>query len=155
QYAGKFCAALDRQHPRDLFDVMLFFETHTITEALKKAFLVYLICGNRPISEIIHPNLIDQRVLYAEQFQGMVENGPSYEELDFARTKLIQAIDQCLNDDDRSFLLSVKKGEPDWGLLGIPNVERLPGVIWKLMNIQRMTPERRHLALQVLESKLA
>src|SRR5690606_13791378 len=27
-YAGKFCAALDRQHPRDLYDVMLFFKNH-------------------------------------------------------------------------------------------------------------------------------
>lgn len=155
QYAGKFCAALDRQHPRDLFDVKLFFEQHTIAERLKKAFLVYLISGNRPMSEMIQPNLLDQRILFFEQFEGMVENGPSYEELDCARTQLIQAINQSFNDDDRAFLLSFKRGSPQWELLGIPGIESLPGVRWKLMNIKKVIPEKHKEALMNLEKKLA
>ncbi len=155
QYAGKFCAALDRQHPRDLFDVKLFFEKYTITDRLKKAFLVYLMSGNRPMSEMIRPNLLNQGKLFAEQFEGMVENGPTYEELDFARSQLIQAIDQNLNDVDRAFLLSFKRGNPQWELLGIPGIESLPGVRWKLMNIKKMTPEKHKDALMKLEEKLA
>jgi nucleotidyltransferase AbiEii toxin of type IV toxin-antitoxin system len=41
-YAGKLCAALDRQHPRDLFDVMLLQKAEGIDRALFDVFLVYL-----------------------------------------------------------------------------------------------------------------
>lgn len=34
-YGGKICAALDRQHPRDLFDVYYLLQNEGITEALK------------------------------------------------------------------------------------------------------------------------
>ena len=89
-YAGKFCAALDRQHPRDLFDVMMFFRENGFTEKLKKAFLVYLISGNRPISEMIQPHLLDQRVLYENEFKGMTSEPISYQELEKAREQLIK-----------------------------------------------------------------
>ncbi len=39
-YAGKLCAALDRQHPRDLFDVKFLLENEGLTDDLKKTFLV-------------------------------------------------------------------------------------------------------------------
>lgn len=155
QYAGKFCAALDRQHPRDLFDVKLFFENFTFTEKLKKAFFVYLISGNRPIHEMIRPNLLDQRKLYIEQFQGMASEESTYEELEAARTQLIQTIEANLTDDDRSFLLSLKKGDPKWDLLGISGVESLPGVRWKLMNIKKMSPEKHKEMIAKLEEKLS
>ncbi|PJF37864.1 MAG: hypothetical protein CUN55_19915, partial [Phototrophicales bacterium] len=41
-YAGKICAALDRQHPRDLFDVYLLYQHEGITDKIKSAFVVYL-----------------------------------------------------------------------------------------------------------------
>ncbi|MBP6985979.1 MAG: nucleotidyl transferase AbiEii/AbiGii toxin family protein [Alphaproteobacteria bacterium] len=155
QYAGKFCAALDRQHPRDLFDVKLFFEKNNITEQLKRAFLVYLISGNRPIHEMIHPNLLDQRSLFADQFQGMAYVETTYEELEAARDLLIANIDVSLNQDDRDFLISVKKGIPNWGLLGIPGIEDFPGVRWKLMNIKKMGSDRQKDMLSKLEKKLS
>lgn len=155
QYAGKFCAALDRQHPRDLFDVKLFFENFTFTEKLKKAFFVYLISGNRPIHEMIRPNLLDQRKLYIEQFQGMASEESTYEELEAARAQLIQTIEANLTDDDRSFLLSLKKGDPEWHLLGISGVESLPGIRWKLMNIKKMSPEKHKEMIAKLEEKLS
>jgi hypothetical protein len=154
QYAGKFCAALDRQHPRDLFDVKLFFDHHVMSESLKKAFLVYLISGNRPISEMICPNLLDQKFLYMNQFVGMVENGPSYEDLESARYRLVNETVRGFTERDRDFLLSFKAGKPQWELLGIPGIELFPSVRWKLMNIQRMTPDRRKEAFQELERKL-
>jgi predicted nucleotidyltransferase component of viral defense system len=155
QYAGKFCAALDRQHPRDLFDVKLFFENFNLTEKLKKAFLVYLISGNRPIHEMIRPNLLDQRRLFTEQFQGMSDEKATYEELVAARAHLIQTIEATLTDDDRTFLLSLKKGNPEWELLGLNGVESLPGVRWKLMNIKKMRPEKHKEAIAKLENKLS
>ena len=72
-YAGKFCAALDRQHPRDLFDVMHFFKSGIYSRNLHNTFLVYLISHNRPIGELIQPNKQDINEVFIKEFKGMVE----------------------------------------------------------------------------------
>jgi len=41
-YAGKLVAALDRQHPRDLFDVWQLFQAGGITGQMVECFVVYL-----------------------------------------------------------------------------------------------------------------
>jgi hypothetical protein len=35
----------------------------------------------------------------------------------------------------RRFLISFEKGKPDWDLLGLPRVDRLPAVLWRLQNL--------------------
>jgi predicted nucleotidyltransferase component of viral defense system len=154
-FAGKFCAALDRQHPRDLFDVMMFFKEKTITESLKKAFIVYLISGNRPISELINPNRLNHRIPFENEFVGMTDVIVSYEELENARERLIQELNRALEKEDRAFLLSFKAGNPNWDLLGIEHIKHMPAIKWKLMNIQKMTPEKHREMLRKLEEKLA
>jgi hypothetical protein len=44
-YGGKLVAAMDRQHPRDLFDVMELFAHGGITPQIRRAFVVYLASG--------------------------------------------------------------------------------------------------------------
>lgn len=153
-YAGKFCAALDRQHPRDLFDVMRFFEKNLLTGALVQAFLVYLISGNRPISEIIFPNLIDQRTTYENEFRGMTESPVSYEDLEHARIHLIESLNRALTPADREFLLSVKQEKPNWSYLPFKNIEKFPAIHWKLQNIGRMSADKKSRALEMLQKKL-
>src|SRR3990167_6320773 len=153
-YAGKFCAALDRQHPRDLFDIMIFFQNHHITEKLKKAFLVYLISGNRPISELIHPNRLDQRVSFENEFLGMTDEEVSYSELEKARELLIQSIDGAFNQQDREFLISVKRGEANWDYLGIDHIKDMPAIKWKQHNLKQMSPQKHEAALNELKRKL-
>jgi len=153
-YAGKFCAALDRQHPRDLFDVKLFFERYTFTEQLKKAFLVYLISSNRPIHELVHPHLLNQENAFQREFVGMIENSISYEELENARLTLINTIAEILTNEDREFLVSVNNGVPRWDLLNLSNAQHLPGVKWKLININKMTDEKRTNDVNHLRKKL-
>ena len=41
-YGGKLVAGMDRQHPRDLFDVMQLFAHEGITAGIRRAFVVYL-----------------------------------------------------------------------------------------------------------------
>ncbi len=62
-YGGKICAALDRQHPRDLFDIKLLSEARGLNEEVSQAFVIYLASHNRPMSELLSPN-----------FQGMNGN---------------------------------------------------------------------------------
>lgn len=58
-YGGKIHAALDRQHPRDLYDIKLLYENEGLTEELFRVFLIYLASSNRPLHELLDPNLID------------------------------------------------------------------------------------------------
>jgi predicted nucleotidyltransferase component of viral defense system len=153
-YVGKFCAALDRQHPRDLFDVMNFFERHTFSARLKKAFLIYLISGNRPISEMIHPNALNQREAYENEFRGMTNKPVTYEELDKARSNLINLIDKTLTQEDKEFLLSIKEGKPNWSYIEIENIDKFPAIQWKLKNIKNMSAQKRSQAIENLKRKL-
>lgn len=55
-YGGKFCAALDRQHPRDLFDVWyLLKKEKEISEEIKKMFLIYALGHPRNLYELLAP----------------------------------------------------------------------------------------------------
>lgn len=54
-YAGKLVAALDRQHPRDLFDVRDLLANEGIDDQLRRSFVVYLISHNRPMHELLAP----------------------------------------------------------------------------------------------------
>jgi predicted nucleotidyltransferase component of viral defense system len=58
-YGGKIVAALDRQHPRDLYDVRDLLRHEGIDDKLRKAFIVYLISHDRPMAEVLAPRLLD------------------------------------------------------------------------------------------------
>lgn len=153
-YAGKLCAALDRQHPRDLFDVRLLLAAEGITARLKNAFLVYLLSHNRPIADLVSPTYKDIEALYEGEFSGMTVEPVALEALYEAREQLVAAIKQMLTDDDRQFLLAVKRGDADWSTFAIPEAQHFPAVQWKLHNLSRMEPAKRERALQALERAL-
>jgi predicted nucleotidyltransferase component of viral defense system len=153
-YAGKLCAALDRQHPRDLFDVRLLMAAEGITPRLKDAFLVYLLSHNRPMAELIAPTRKDIRALYEGEFAGMAVEPVTLEALNAAREELITTLQRTLTEADRQFLLAIKRGDADWSNFPIPEVKNLPAVQWKLQNLSRMEPAKRQKALQSLEHAL-
>ncbi|MGD9924791.1 MAG: nucleotidyl transferase AbiEii/AbiGii toxin family protein [Pseudorhodoplanes sp.] len=142
-YAGKLCAALDRQHPRDLFDVKLLFENEGLSIDLIKTFIVYLISHNRTMAELLRPTRKDIAGIYEGEFLRMSQIEVSLDDLLAVRERLIADINKALTDDQREFLLSFKAREPKWELLGLDGVDRLPAVRWKLRNLERM-PEQRH-----------
>jgi len=153
-YAGKICAALDRQHPRDLFDIKFLFENEGITEDLRKAFLVYLISHNRPLSELLTPNLKDIRVVYEGEFANMAKMHVSVEELEKSRERLIFELHDGFTDDEKRFLLSFKSLEPDWLLLRLDGIKDLPAVKWKLLNLEKMSKDKHKRALEELRKAL-
>jgi predicted nucleotidyltransferase component of viral defense system len=153
-YGGKLCAALDRQHPRDLFDVHGLLQAEGLTNEIRRAFVVFLASHDRPINELLNPNRQNIRQVFADQFEGMTFDPVPLPILEAAREQLIQQINRDLTAAEREFLLSMKQLEPKWQLLGIPNLERLPGLQWKLYNLRKMDPAKRHAAEQLLRSKL-
>lgn len=154
-YAGKICAALNRQHPRDLFDIKLLFENEGISEQLRKTFVLYLACDSRPINELLDPNLLNISNLYENEFHDMASLFVSLPELLDVREKLISEINNTLSNEERLFLISVKKGEPDYTLLNINNIEHLPALKWKIANINKMDKTKHAIMLEKLQRILS
>jgi len=150
-YGSKICAALDRQHPRDIFDIMLLLKNEGITEQVRKSFLVYLISHNRPISELLSPNFKDMKPVFEKEFAGMASFEVKYEELLNVRKTLVEEINKKITDDERAFLLSFKERAPKWGLLGIKGAEDMPAVKWKLANLTKMGDEKHAQAVHQLK----
>ncbi len=153
-YAGKLVAALDRQHPRDLFDVKLLLENEGITPGLMEMLVIYLVCSNRPIAELLEPRLQPLRHPFEQQFQGMTTRFVNVEELEGVRASLIKTVRNKLARSHRDFLLSFKQGEPNWALLRHAHAHKLPAVRWKLKNIQNLAPGKREKAVARLAKLL-
>ncbi|UKJ07153.1 nucleotidyl transferase AbiEii/AbiGii toxin family protein [Solitalea lacus] len=134
-YGGKICAALDRQHPRDLFDVKHLLENEGFNEEIKKGFLYCLLGSERPINEILNPNLQDQKLALENQFDGMTLESFDYEEYEQVRTKLIDLIRNSLTEEDKEFLLRFKNLSPIWDKY---NYADFPSVRWKLHNLEKL-----------------
>jgi len=154
-FGGKICAALDRQHPRDLYDVKYLLDNEGITENIRKAFLVYLISHDRPMNESLNPIMKEIRAVYESEFQGMTNEEVSCEELVKVRSTLVELIRKVLTQDEKNFLISFKSGDPDWKLLGVDGVESLPAVQWKLINIRKMDESKRAEFFEKVKASLA
>ena len=150
-YGGKICAALDRQHPRDLFDVMLMLREEGLTREIFEGFLVYLISHGRPIAELLSPRWKKLDGIFQAEFAGMTREPVTLEQLEATRAALLAAIQEQFTGQDAAFLLSLKRGEPDWALLNLPGVDQLPAVQWKLRNIMEMSASRRAGAVDKLQ----
>ena len=137
-YGGKLVAALDRQHPRDLFDVMELFHLEGITPQIRRSFVVYLASHNRPIHEVLFPTLRDISGEYESTFKGMTAEPVELKALLSARERMIGELQAGLDANEREFLLSLARNEPKWNLLGIEHLEQLPGIRWKLTNLERL-----------------
>lgn len=137
-YASKLVAALDRQHPRDLFDIMLLNESGGITSRMRRALVVYLAGHNRPMHELLPPQVNSMKDSYENEFVGMTTRNVSIDELEETRTRLFTELPLALDEAERKFLHSIHRLDPDWNLLGIPGIEKLPAIEWKLVNLQRL-----------------
>jgi Nucleotidyl transferase AbiEii toxin, Type IV TA system len=137
-YGGKLVAALDRQHPRDLFDVMQLFAHEGITPGIRRAFVVYLASSNRPVHEVLFPPLRDIQYDFTHNFHGMTAEPVPMDALLATRERLVREIQQGLDEEERRFLLSLVAGTPEWTRLGIGHLEHLPGVRWKLQNLAQL-----------------
>lgn len=111
-YGGKICAAIDRQHPRDIFDVKLLLEKEGLTDEIWEGIKIGLVSHYKPINELIYPILKDQKSAFNNQFSGMTTEEFTYEVYELTRNILINSIGQRLTENDKQFLLSFEMGEP-------------------------------------------
>ncbi len=136
-FGGKLHAALDRQHPRDLYDVKLLYDNEGLTDALFRTLLVYIASSSRPSHELLNPNLIDLDQPYTQEFEDMTRTPVSLEELLSIRKRLIADIQSRFDENTKRFLLSLHDGLPDFDAIGRPEAANLPAVRWKLINLKK------------------
>ncbi len=138
-YAGKIMAALDRQHPRDLFDVHQLMKNEGITDELRTALIIYLISHDHSPHSLLDPVLRDITQDYEQNFVGMTTEGVTVTlgTLLEAREKLIADVTGNMPENHKEFLRSFYSRRPDWKLLGIEGVENLPAVMWRELNLDK------------------
>jgi len=137
-WGGKLNAALERQHPRDIFDVKNMLQEIGFTEEIKQGFLFFLLCGKRPIDEVLNPNFTDQRVIFDSQFSGMTNEEFTYQEFEKIREELVSLIQKSLTDSEKEFLLSFVSGSPNWTDF---DYSKYPAIKWKQLNINKLKQE--------------
>jgi hypothetical protein len=137
-YGGKLVAAMDRQHPHDLFDVLQLYAHEGVTTGVRRAFVVYLASHNRPVHEVLFPALKDLQFDYDNNFKGMTVEPVDLGELVAVRIRLMDDLKHGLDPAERKFFLSLVAAEPDWTLLGLPHLEHLPAIRWKLQNLEKL-----------------
>jgi hypothetical protein len=137
-YGSKLVAAMDRQHPRDIFDVLKLYEEGGLTDGIIECFVCYLAGHNRPIHEVLFANEIDITSSHANEFLGMTKDPVSLKILLDTRRRLFTELPTRLTGNHRSFLMSLAEAQPDWSLMSCPHLAEMPALRWKLSNIERL-----------------
>lgn len=153
-YAGKILAALDRQHPRDLFDVRDLLANEGITDEIREAFIVYLLSHNRPMGEVLSGRRKDLANEYQDGFAGMTDAAVDMGDLIDAQTALIEQIIGRMPERHKTFLIGFEAGTPDWSLLNVPHASELPAILWRQKNLDTRTSDKRAALVALLKASL-
>ena len=153
-FAGKVVAALDRQHPRDLFDIHALLSNEGITDELRTAFIVYLVSHHRPIERLLAPTRRDMREEFERGLAGMMEAPVALDVLVQTREELVAEIVGRMPDAHREFLLSFAGGKPNWSLLKVHNASRLPAVEWRMRKLAQFDNKERLAMVQRVETAM-
>lgn len=136
-YGGKICAALDRQHPRDLFDIHNYLQNHEIDEDIIKGFVVMLLSHDKPLHETLSPNIKDQTEIFEKQFVGMTDEPFIYEQHIETLNTIVSLIKTQIKPYKYLLLdfVSLKNNLNDFG---IDNLDKLPAIKWKIRNLENL-----------------
>ena len=137
-YGSKLVAALDRQHPRDLFDLRGMFARGGLAPEIMECFVCYLAGHNRPVHEVLFSRDHDLAQAFQNEFVGMTREPVTVEELTKLRHRLRRELPLQLTAKHRQFLLGLVAGQPEWQLLSCRHAAELPAIRWKLQNLARL-----------------
>lgn len=142
-YGSKLVAAMDRQHPRDLFDVFRLYAGSGLTPEIIECFVCYLAGHNRPVHEVLYSSDLDMTAPFTNEFTGMTKDPITLDELNEVRSRLKADLLRLLEPRHRHFLLSLVLAEPDWSLMLCPHLAELPALRWKLHNLGKLKQSNR------------
>ena len=149
---------MDRQHPRDLFDVHGLFERDGLASEVVECFVCYLAGHNRPVHEVLFSRDADMSSAFENEFSGMARNPVTLAELQRVRRKLKSELPDALTLDQRRFLLGLVSGDPDWTLMKCRHLSQLPAIKWKQQNLAKLkksNPDKFARQAEELRARLA
>jgi predicted nucleotidyltransferase component of viral defense system len=137
-YGSKLVAALDRQHPRDIFDVQHMYDTYGLREDFVTAFVGYLAGHNRPVHEVLFAKPHSLAHEYEAGFVGMTVDEISLAQLEEIQARLHHELPRALSPKHREFLLSLVRLAPDWPLMPYDHLRDMPAIRWKIENLRKL-----------------
>ena len=137
-YGSKLVAAMDRQHPRDIFDVRGLYEQDGLSPEIIECFVCYLAGHNQPVHEVLFSNDTNLSTAFENEFVGMTQEPISLAQLQQTRAKLKRELPSKLTAAHREFLIGLVSGEPDWHLIKCPHLQQLPAIQWKMQNLAHL-----------------
>jgi hypothetical protein len=129
---------MDRQHPRDLFDVQHMFDRFGLPPDFVDCFVVYLVGHNRPVHEVLFAQSQPLAQVFASEFVGMTSTPVTLEQLEATREQQFESLPKALTAAHRAFLLSMVQADPDWRQMPFAHLQELPAIRWKLMNLAKL-----------------
>jgi hypothetical protein len=129
---------MDRQHPRDIFDVLLLWEKGGITPGMLDCMVCYLAGHNRPVHEVLFANKRNLESSFSNEFDGMTRKLVRLKDLEDMQAELLISLTRLLTAEQRTFLMGMAKACPDWSLLPVVHLKDLPAIRWKLANLERL-----------------
>lgn len=137
-YGSKLVAAMDRQHPRDIFDVMKMLDKFGWQSSFVNCFVAYLAGHNRPVHEVLFPSKLSLEPAFTNEFAGMPREPITLNALERIQEQLIAELPRALTASHRDFLLSLVRAEPSWELMPFDHLQQLPALQWKLLNLRKL-----------------
>ena len=137
-YGSKLVAAMDRQHPRDIFDVVQMLARFDWQTSFIDCFVAYLAGHNRPVHEVLFPTRQPLAAIFLSEFQGMTRDELPLVLLENAQQHLIDQLPRRLTPNHREFLLSLVRADPIWELMSFSHLSALPALRWKLVNLKKL-----------------
>jgi predicted nucleotidyltransferase component of viral defense system len=142
-YGSKLVAAMDRQHPRDIFDVLKMYEKFGLDAAFVDCFVAYLAGHNRPVHEVLFSADAPLEAIYENHFRGMTSDEVSLETLARTRANMKRDLPRALTPKHKDFLLTLVRAAPEWDLMPFPHLQEIPALKWKLANLEKLKATKR------------
>ena len=142
-YGSKLVAAMDRQHPRDIFDVMRMLDRFGWQPGFIDCFVAYLSGHNRPVHEVLFPRELPLNPTFDNEFVGMTRAPIDLATLTQVQDRLLDELPRALTSAHREFLLSLVRAEPQWELMPFAHLAQLPALQWKLRNLRNLRSRNR------------
>ena len=95
-YGSKLVAAMDRQHPRDIFDVMHMLDHFGWQAGVVDCFVAYLAGHNRPVHEVLFPKAKPLEPAFTNEFSGMTRNVIELDTLAHVQARLLEELPRQL-----------------------------------------------------------
>jgi hypothetical protein len=138
-YGGKLVAAMDRQWEQHFMQCAIVagqVDDEGAPDRRGDALMREELHDIEEIARMLPKNI---QLAYEGTFVGMTTEPMALSDLVDTREWLFRELPAALDADEREFLRTLVQAQPDWSLLGIPHLEELPAIRWRLQNLEQLS----------------